>query len=137
MMPRMQEGTFSLGEHVERLALLAVRIGAGVVSGQDVFVHASDVEQAPIVRAVAAHAYAAGARYVSALYWDQCVKRSRLLHAPEDSLGFVPDWYEEATREAVKRRGAVITVWGDLRPDLFDDLDPARVGRDHLPHTAT
>jgi aminopeptidase len=133
----MHEGIFSLGEYVERLALLAVRVGAGVVAGQDVFVSAWDVEQAPIVRAVAAQAYAAGARYVSALYWDQHVKRSRLLHAPEDSLGFVPDWYEEVTTEAVKRRAAVINVWGDPLPDLLDDLDPARVGRDHLPHTAS
>jgi aminopeptidase len=133
----MHEGVSSLGEYVERLAALAVRVGAGVVGGQDVFVTAWDVEQAPIVRAVAEHAYAAGARFVSAIYWDQCVKRSRLLHAPEDSLGFVPDWYEEVTAEAVKRRAAVINVWGDPRPELLDDLDPARVGRDHLPHTAS
>ena len=66
---------------VQALAELAVRVGVEVQPGQDVLVFGWDVEQAPIVRAVAEEAYARGARFVSALYWDQHVKRSRLLHA--------------------------------------------------------
>jgi aminopeptidase len=130
-------GVPSVEAYVEGLARLAVRIGVGVTPGQDVVVLGWDVEQAPVVRAVAEQAYAAGARYVSALYWDQHVKRSRMLHAPEDSLGFVPDWFERIAAEAVENRSAVINVWGDPQPALLDDVDPERLGRDHLPQSAT
>jgi aminopeptidase len=120
-----------------RLARLAVRSGANVAAGQDVFVLAFDVDQAPLVRTIADEAYAAGARHVSVLYWDQRVKRSRLRHAPADSLSFVPDWWERHIAECVERRGAYIVVWGDADPSLFADLDPGRVAQDHLPLTGS
>ena len=125
----------SLNERVQALARLAVRIGANVAPGQDVFVLAFDIAQAQIARAVAEEAYLAGARFVSVVYWDQHVKRSRLLHAPADSLGFVPDWWEEHVRELRKRRGAAITIWGDPDPDLLADVPPERAGADHMPLT--
>src|SRR5437870_1779516 len=78
-----------------------------------------------------------GARFVSVLYWDQHVKRSRLQHAPDESLSFVPDWWERHVAECVERRGAYIVVWGDPAPDLLDDVDPERAGRDHMPLTAS
>jgi aminopeptidase len=120
---------------VQRLAELAVRVGAGVQRGQDVVVLAWDVEQAPIVRAVAEEAYACGARFVSAVYWDKHVKRSRLQHAPVETLSFVPDWWEAITAECVARRSAVIIVWGDPHPELLDDIAPERVGSDPMPTT--
>jgi aminopeptidase len=123
-------------EYVERLARLAVRIGAGVVPGQDVVVLGWDVQHAPVVRAIAEEAYAAGAHYVSAVYWDQHVKRSRMRHAPTESLGFVPAWMDDLVAEGVERRSAFIMVAGDPRPDLLDDVDPDRLGRDHTPQTA-
>ena len=73
------------------LAELAVGVGANVQAGQDVVVLAWDVEQAPLVRAVADCAYRHGARFGSAVYWDARVKRSRLVHAPAQTLDFVPD----------------------------------------------
>jgi aminopeptidase len=127
-------------EHADRtrtLARLAVRLGANVAEGQDVFVLAFDVEQAPLARAIADAAYVAGARYVSVLYWDQHVKRSRLLHAPDDSLSFVPNWWERHVAECLERRGAYIVVWGDPAPELLNDVDPDRAGKDHLPLTAS
>jgi aminopeptidase len=120
---------------VQRLAELAVRVGVDVQPGQHVVVFGWDVEQAPIVRAVAEAAYAGGARFVSTLYWDQPVKRSRLRHAPAESLGFVPDWWEAITAESVARRSAQIVVWGDPHPELFDDVSPARAASDLMPNT--
>ena len=102
---------------------------------QDVVVLAMDVQQAPIARAIAESAYAAGARYVTVLYWDQHAKRARLRHAPADSLEFVPDWYQRLIADCVERRSAVIVVWGDPDPALLTDVDPARVGADHMPLT--
>ncbi|MDQ3994958.1 MAG: aminopeptidase [Actinomycetota bacterium] len=125
----------SLQARERALAELAVRIGANVAPGQDVFVLAFDVVHASLARAVVEAAYEAGARYVSLIYWDQHAKRSRLLHAPDDSLGFVPDWWERSNRECIERRGAAITIWGDPHSDLLADVDPVRAGRDHMPLT--
>jgi aminopeptidase len=118
-----------------RLAELAVNVGANVAPGQDVVVLAFDVEHAPLARAIADAAYRAGAHYVSVLYWDQHVKRSRLLHAAEDSLGDTPSWWDRHIDECLEQRSAYIVVWGDPAPDLLDDVDPARAGRDHMPLT--
>ena len=126
-----------IAERTRTLGRLAARVGANVGEGQDVFLYAFDVEQAPIVRAVAEEAYAAGARYVSTIYWDQHVKRSRLRHAPEASLGFVPDWWERKIAECAERQAAFVFVWGDPDPHLLADIDPARVGQDHMPLTPT
>ncbi len=117
------------------LARLAVHVGANVVPGQDVVVLVYDIEHAGLAREIADVAYRAGARYVSVLYWDQHVKRSRLRHAPEESLGFTPSWWDRHIEECVERRSAYIVVWGDPRPDLLEDVDPARAGQDHMPLT--
>jgi len=117
------------------LARLAVRIGANVAEGQDVVVLAYDVEHAPLARAIADEAYRAGARYVSVIYWDQHVKRSRLLYAPADTLESVPDWWERHLDEAREKRSAYIVVWGDPEPELLSDVDAGRAGVDHMPLT--
>ena len=117
------------------LARLAVELGANVAPGQDVVVLAHDVEHAPLAREIAEAAYQAGAHYVSVLYWDQHVKRSRLLHADDDSLGFTPAWWDRHIEECLERRGASIVVYGDPNPDLLTDIDPARSGRDSMPLT--
>ena len=85
------------------LARLAVELGANVAPGQDVVVLAHDVEHAPLAREIAEAAYQAGAHYVSVLYWDQHVKRSRLLHAEDDSLGFTPAWWDRHIEECLER----------------------------------
>jgi aminopeptidase len=122
-------------ELIEGLARLAVGVGVDVGEGQDVFVMAQDVEMAPIVRAVAEAAYMRGARFVSALYWDQHVKRSRLLHAPAQTLGFVPDWFDATITEAAARRAAIVSVYGDPSPSLLDDIPPERAVLDVMPNT--
>jgi len=122
-------------ERTRALARLAVHQGANVAPGQDVFVLVYDVEHAPLAREIADAAYRAGAHYVSVLYWDQHVKRSRLLHAEEASLGFTPAWWDRHIEECLERRGAYIVVWGDPNPDLLGDADGARAGQDHMPIT--
>lgn len=117
----------------QRLAELAVRVGANVQPGQDVFVFAFDVEQAPIARAVTEAAYAAGAHFVSLSYWDQHAKLSRLTHAPADTLEFVPAWLEASVAEAIERRAAMIMIRGDPYPRLLDAIPSERLARDHLP----
>ncbi|HUA45736.1 MAG TPA: aminopeptidase [Solirubrobacteraceae bacterium] len=115
------------------LAELAVGIGANVQAEQDVVVLAWDVEQAPLVREVADCAYRRGARFVSAVYWDAHVKRSRLVHAPAQTLDFVPDWWNAITTEAVARRSAVIHLHTPPQPELLEDVPLGRAMRDVMP----
>ena len=60
---------------LQRYAELAVRVGANVREGQTVFVNAN-VEHAPLARALARAAYAAGARYVDVRYADPHIRRA-------------------------------------------------------------
>jgi aminopeptidase len=115
------------------LAELVVDIGANVQAGQDLVVLAWDVKQAPLVRAVADCAYRQGARFVSAVYWDAHVKRSRLRHAPPQTLDFVPDWWHAITAEGVARHSEVIHLHTPPQPELLEDIPLERAMRDAMP----
>jgi aminopeptidase len=93
----------------------------------------SEIGKEPLTRALAASAYKHGARFVDVTYFDLHVKRARILHAEEDTLGFVPSWYGERILELGRQRCARIGLTGPAHPGLMDDLDPARAGRDQLP----
>ena len=60
------------------MAELAVRFGAGVQPGQTLIVN-SQIESAPLARAIAAVAYQAGARHVEVSYSDAWVRRARIV----------------------------------------------------------
>jgi aminopeptidase len=110
-----------------------VHLGANVAPGQEVVVTVYDVSQAGLGRAVADAAYRAGASYVSVIYWDQHVKRSRLLHADPDSLSYMPSWWDLHMEDLVKRQGAHILIWGDPDPGLLADINPQRSSADNTP----
>jgi aminopeptidase len=118
-------------ERTARYAELVVRIGANVQPGQTVLINCQ-LEHAPFARALAEAAYVRGARYVDVWYWDPHVKRSRILHAPLDSLSESPPWLDERGRAAVDG-GAYIRIEGDPAPTLLSDLDPQRASLDAMP----
>ncbi len=115
-----------------RIAELAVVRGANVQPGQIVGVAAS-VGQEEAARAVAESAYGRGAKFVDVMYFDPWVKRARILHAPEETLDFVPPWYGQRLLALGELRGARVSFNGTVAPGLTDDLDQARLGRDQLP----
>jgi aminopeptidase len=128
-------GALTADEWTRGVAQLAVRVGANVATGQDVVVAAIDVEHAELARAIADEAYRAGAHYVSVIYWDQHVKRSRLLFAPEESLGDTPSWWDRYIEECLEKRSAHIVVWGDPASELLNGIDPTRAAKDQMPLT--
>src|SRR5919198_6203840 len=117
---------------IERLADLAVSFGANVQPGQIVAIGA-EIGKEDMVRALAASAYRRGAKFVDPFYFDMYVKRARILHADEDTLGFVPSWYGDRMLELGRQRCARIGIAGPATPGLLNDLDPTRAGRDQLP----
>ncbi len=115
-------------QRIRALARLAVHVGVNLQSGQTLAVNAM-VEHAPLVRAVAAEAYAAGARYVDVYYADQHVRRAHIEHASDDELGFSPPWLVERIRRIGETGSALISITGNPEPELYSDLDGSRVGR--------
>jgi aminopeptidase len=111
-----------------KYADLVVRVGANVGEGQDVAINGY-VEHAPFVRALAAAAYNAGARYVAADYSDQFVRRELIRHGSDEVLVWSPPWELEELEHFGRVAGAVITITGDPNPDVFADLDGTRVGK--------
>jgi aminopeptidase len=121
-------------DYLKLLAELTVHVGADLQPGQDVTITAYDPAQAPVARAIAEEAYASGAHFVSVLYWDSPAKASRLRHAPEATLGFIPDWIRRSVTETIERRGAAISLTGDPNPGIFADIEQKRLGLDLMPY---
>ena len=117
---------------IESLARLAVEVGANVQADQVVSVSGRPGQE-ELVHAVVAAAYDRGARFVDVGWFDPRVKLARLRHAAEDTLDWVPPWYGARIVEIGRMAGATIALAGPTAPGLFDDIDPARAGKDRLP----
>jgi aminopeptidase len=115
-----------LDARLERYAELAVRVGANLERGQTLFIHAW-IEHAPLARALARAAYAAGAHYVDVRYSDQHVRRAMIELGPDEALEHTPGWVK--TRLQSARANALVGTTGDAEPDLLADLPGERVGR--------
>lgn len=119
-------------KRLQKYAELVVQVGANVADGQLVNIEAH-LGHAPLARAIADEAYKAGARYVDVHYWDPFPKRSRILHAPEETLEWTPPWLESRNDRLSEEKGVSIVIRGDANPDLLADLDAKRVGLDQMP----
>ena len=115
-----------------RYAKLIVEVGANVQPGQTVWVVA-EPRAAPLVRRVAAEAYARGARFVDPWYFDPFVKRIRLERAPADTLDYVPPWYGRRLEQLGEGHGVRVSITPQVPPGLLEGIDPARAGKDGLP----
>jgi aminopeptidase len=114
------------GDRLERYAELAVRVGANVQPGQEVFVHGL-VEHAYLLRALTRQAYRAGASYVNVDYNDQHVRRAMIELGPDEALTYTPAWLKSLAE--TMSGCAQLGTTGDPEPELLADLDGERVGR--------
>jgi aminopeptidase len=121
-----------VNDNVQRLADLLVSFGANVQEGQILDIR-SALGKEELTRAITASAYKHGAKFVDVSYWDPHVKRERLQYAAEEALPFVPPWHGARTVQLGEERAAMISLSGPTEPHLFDDVDPARLGRDVFP----
>jgi aminopeptidase len=118
--------------NVQRLADLLVSFGANVQEGQILDIR-SALGKEELTRAITASAYKHGAKFVDVWYWDPHLKRERVQYAADEVLAFVPPWHRARTLQLGEERAAVISLSGPVEPHLFDDVDPARLGRDVFP----
>jgi aminopeptidase len=116
-----------------RLADLVVEYGANVQPGQVVAISTYTGKE-DLTREVARSAYEHGARWVDVLTFDPWVKRQRLLHAPDDSLEFVPPWLVDRLEWLSAEHAARISLNGPATPGALGGVDPGRAGRDLMPY---
>ena len=115
-------------ERLARYARLVVEVGINLQPGQLLRI-GGHPDHLPLIRAIAEVAYASGARYVETLYADPHVRRSQIRHAPEEMLDWSPPWTLALIDELADTNGALISITGDPEPELFSDLEPARIAR--------
>jgi aminopeptidase len=115
-----------MDDRLERYAELAVRVGANVQPGQEVFVRGL-VEHADLIRALTRQSYRAGASYVNVVYEDQHVRRAMIELGPDEALTYSPEWMK--TLAETNAGHARLGTTGNPEPELLADLDGERVGR--------
>jgi aminopeptidase len=113
-------------ERLARYAELAVRVGANVQKGQTVFV-LTQIDHAPLARAITRAAYEAGATYVDVSYRDQHVRKAMIELGSDETLTYTPDWLK--TLFHAMAGNALMATMGDPEPELLAELDGRRVGR--------
>jgi len=106
-------------------AQLAVHVGAGLRAGQELLINAQ-LEHAPLVRAIAETAYAAGSPYVDVHYSDPWVRRALVAGGPEDSLALTPPWMIARLERATETGAALIAIAGSSNADVYAGLDQSR-----------
>jgi len=115
-----------MNERLERYAELAVKVGANVQPGQEVFVRGL-IEHADLVRALTRQSYLAGASYVNVVYEDQHIRRAMIELGPDEALTYSPPWMKSLAESNAGH--ARLGTTGNPEPELLADLDGDRVGR--------
>ena len=115
---------------LDRLAEVAVRIGAGLAPGQELVLTAP-TEALPLVRLITAHAYKAGAKLVTTFFTDDALTLARYQNAPDDSFDYAATWFHDAIAAAYKSGAARMGITG-ANPALLAQQDPTKVSRANI-----
>ena len=113
---------------LDAYAELIVRVGINLQPGQEVLL-SCEPENLPLARAVTAAAYRAGSRWVEAYIADPHIRKALIEDGPEEALEWSPPWMLERMDYFGEHQGALITIVGDADPELFAQLDQARVAK--------
>jgi len=117
---------------LSQLAEIAVRIGVNVQRDQELIINAP-VEAVPLVRALARHAYRAGARDVLVNYTDQNLARIQLTEGADPIFDHAPTWRYNGITRALQDGAAILTIAGS-DPNLLAGCDATRQARSQKAH---
>src|SRR3954469_519641 len=98
---------------------LTVRVGLNLQPTQRLLIigpianGGAALDAAPLVRAVTAAAYEAGARLVETLWGDEALLGARLQHAPRDSFNEFSAWLPSALVAHVDAGHAVLSIYAN------------------------
>ncbi|MCK5731775.1 MAG: aminopeptidase, partial [Tenericutes bacterium] len=107
---------------LEKLAELAVKVGANVQKDQLVAVNSSTGNR-ELARKIVKHAYLAGAKKVYVNWNDEYVSKYGLVHRSEESLKEVPEFFIDKYKYFIKENGCSISIASPI-PDLNKDVPP-------------
>lgn len=119
---------------IDRLAEVAVRTGLNLQPGQELILTAP-VSALPLVRAVTAAAYRAGASMVTPLLSDPEVALARYENAQDDSFDHAAGWLYNGMAEAFGKGAARMAIVGE-DPMLLSEMDAGKVGRANRANSA-
>lgn len=114
-------------DKLDRLAEVAVNVGLGLARGQELVMTAT-LDTLPLVRRITAHAYKAGAKFVTTLLTDEESMLLRYQYGPDESFDYAPAWYFDGLAAAYKSGAARLAIAGG-NPGLLSQQDPGKVGR--------
>jgi aminopeptidase len=120
----------NIGRHAERLDKLAetaVKVGLGLVPGQELVMTAS-VDALPLVRRITEHAYKAGASLVTTLFSDEESTLARYRFAPDAGFDAASGWLYDGMAAAFSKGAARLAIAGE-DPSLLAGQDPVKVSR--------
>jgi aminopeptidase len=118
---------------LERYAELAVRVALNLQRGQRLLIIGPlmnggvSLEAAPLVRALTASAYRAGADLVEAIWGDEQMQLVRFRHARADTFGGYSAWLPKALAEHAEAGNATLSVYAN-DPDLLEHESTERAG---------
>src|SRR5689334_14871331 len=101
----MNEQEFS--QALQKYADVTVRVGLNLRTGQRLLILAGLFDY-PLVRAIVASAYRAGARYVDVLWEDEEIGHIHLKYASKETLEEIPNWPSNAALEFVENSDALL-----------------------------
>jgi len=114
-------------QKLDRLAEVAVRIGANVQPGQELVITAP-TDALPLVRLITTHAYKIGAKLVTTFFTDDATTLARYQYASDDTFDYAPTWYYDAIAAAYRSGAARMGITG-ANPALLAGQDPSKVSR--------
>jgi len=120
-----QELTFE--QKLDQLARVAIEVGLGLKSGQELVMTAS-LDAVPLARRITEHAYRAGASLVTTLYADDEATLMRYRHAPDEAFDHAAGWLYDGMGAAFKSGAARLAITG-ANPLLLSNEDPGKVSR--------
>jgi aminopeptidase len=109
-------------------AELIVKVCLNLQPEQRLFIYASPLEVAPLVRKVTEAAYKNGSKLVSINWIDEQIDKIRLENAPKDSFEEYPNWEADGVIQSAERGDAFLYVWGK-DPDLLKDVHPDDISK--------
>jgi aminopeptidase len=114
-------------ENLDLLAEVAVKVGLGLKSGQELLMTAP-IDGLALARRITEHAYRAGATLVTTLFSDDETTLMRYHYAPDESFDRAANWLYDGMAAAFKGGTARLAIAGG-NPGLLSNEDPAKVGR--------
>ena len=128
-------------ELLQKYAQAIVKVGLNLQKGQRLVIFNATSRGVPpagraLVNEVTKAAYAAGAKYVEAIWGDEEMHRIRLKNAPGDSFDEYPQFMVDTVMKMIKNGDALLSIYAN-DPDVYNGLDSDRIAamqKSHLQH---